>query len=65
MKNKKYTRIRIRKLIAELEKNGFDKDKLFLTIKNLKNSDNAISFYVEQNYKKCIFDEKEKQNNFK
>ena len=33
----KYMRIRIRKLINEFKNNGFDKDKFFLTLKNLKN----------------------------
>ena len=47
--NEKFKRIRIRKLINELEGNGLDKDKLFLTIKNLKKSNRSINFYVEQN----------------
>ena len=47
----KYTRIRVRKLITELKKNGFNKNKFLLTIKNLKSSDQAILFYVEQNKK--------------
>ena len=45
----KFTRIRIRKLISELQKNGLDKAKLFLTLKNLKKSNHALSFYVEKN----------------
>ena len=45
----KYTRIRIRKLIKEFKNNGFDKAKLFLTLKNLKKSNQALSFYVEKN----------------
>ena len=47
----KFTRIRIRKLISELQKNGLDKAKLFLTLKNLKKSNHALSFYVEKNKK--------------
>ena len=49
--NPKYTRTRIRLLISELQNNGLDKKKLFLTIKNLEKSDEAITFYVEQNKK--------------
>ncbi len=49
--NDKYKRIRIRKLITELEKNGLDKKKLSLTINNLKRSDQAITHYVEKNKK--------------
>ena len=44
-----FQRIRIRKLILELNKEGFDKKKLDLTIKNLKSADSAINFYVEKN----------------
>ena len=47
--DEKYMRIRIRKLIKEFQINGLDKNKLFLTLKNLKKSHQALSFYVEQN----------------
>ena len=50
-KDIKYTRIRIRRLIEELKDNGLDKAKLFLTLKNLKKSNQALSFYVEKNKK--------------
>ena len=48
-KDFKYTRVRIRNFIDELKKEGFDKNKLFLTIKNLRRSNQTLSFYVEQN----------------
>ena len=48
-KNFIFQRSRIRKLIFELNKEGFDKKKLGLTIKNLKSADSAINFYVEKN----------------
>ena len=51
----KYLRTRIRKLIDQLQKDGFDKRKLFLTLKNLKSSDDAIIFYVENNKKHNTF----------
>jgi len=56
----KYFRTRIRKLIDELQKDGFDKRKLFLTLKNLKSSDDAIIFYVENNKKYNSFFNKKK-----
>ena len=48
-KDFKYTRVRIRSFIDELKKEGFDKNKLFLTINNLRRSNQTLSFYVEQN----------------
>ncbi len=48
-KDFKYTRVRIRSFIDELKKEGFDKNKLFLTINNLKRSNQTLLFYVEQN----------------
>ena len=48
-KDFKYTRVRIRSFIDELKKEGFDKNKLFLTIKNLRGSNKTLLFYVEQN----------------
>ena len=56
----KFTRTRIRNLIKELEKNGLDKAKLFLTLKNLKKSNHALSIYVEKNKKSNSFYYKEK-----
>ena len=47
--NENFKRIRIRNLIDNLEKEGLDKKKLRLTIKNLKDSDQSISFYVKKN----------------
>ena len=44
-----FQRIRIRRLISELNKEGFDKKKLNLTIKNLNSANNAINFYVKKN----------------
>ena len=47
--NTDFKRIKIRKIISEFKKSGLEKDKLFLTLKNLKNSNNALKFYTEQN----------------
>ena len=44
-----FKRSRIRKLILDLNNEGFDKNKLNLTIKNLKLASDAIDFYVKKN----------------
>ncbi len=53
--DEKYQRIKIRKLIKELQKNGLDKKKFFKTIKNLKYSNKVVNFYVSENLKKNTF----------
>ena len=52
--NTKFTRIRIRNLLTELQHSGLDKNKIFLTIKNLNRSYEAITHYVENNKKKKL-----------
>ena len=47
--NTVYQRIKIRNLIQEFKKKGLDKDKLLLTLKNLKKSNQALNFYVKKN----------------
>jgi tRNA(Ile)-lysidine synthase len=47
--NTKFQRIKIRNIIKEFKNNGLDRDKLYLTLKNLKKSNQALKFYVEQN----------------
>ena len=47
--NTKFQRIKIRNIISQFKNNGLDKEKLFLTLKNLKKSNEALNFYVEQN----------------
>ena len=54
-KNIKFLRIKIRNIIEDFKNNGLDKDKLFLTLKNLKKSNQALTFYVEQNIKQNSF----------
>ena len=53
--DEKYLRIKIRKLITELQKNGLNKKKFIKTIENLKYSNNVINFYVSENLKKNTF----------
>ena len=61
-KDTKYTRIRIRKLIEQLKKDGLNEEKLLLTIKNLRYSNQAILFYVIQNKKiNSFYDKKRNQ----
>tara|TARA_A100001011_G_C14232409_1_gene809457 strand:+ start:239 stop:1282 length:1044 start_codon:yes stop_codon:yes gene_type:complete len=47
----KFTRVRIRKLLKNLQSEGLNKKKFFLTIKNLKFSNETIKFYTEKNLK--------------
>jgi len=55
-KEEKFLRIRIRKLMKELEKDGLNKKKFFKTIQNLKHSNLVIDFYVKKNLKEnCHF----------
>ena len=54
-KDEKFQRIRIRKLIEELRKDGLDRNKFLITIKNLKYSNNVINFYVAENLKQNTF----------
>ena len=47
----KFKRVRIRKLIKNLQNDGLDKNKFLLTIKNLTDSNETIKFYVAKNLK--------------
>jgi len=59
-----FKRIRIRKLINTLELEGLDKNKLKLTIKNLKDSNDSVSFYTNKNIDKNSFFFKKKNTYF-
>ncbi len=50
--DEKYQRIKIRKYINELDKKVLDKKKFVKTIKNLKNSNYLVNFYVNENLRK-------------
>ena len=56
----KFKRVRIRKLIKNLQNDGLDKNKFLLTIKNLKDSNQTIRFYVAKNLKDNSFIYKDK-----
>jgi len=60
--DEKFQRIRIRKLINELQKDGLDKKKFLKTIKNLKHSNKVVDFYVQENLKKNTFFSVKKNN---
>ena len=60
-RNEDFKRIRIRKLLQSLEKEGLDKNKLVLTINNLKDSDQSIKFYENKNMKENAIFLKEKK----
>ena len=53
--DQKYQRIRVRKLITELQKDGLDNKKFSKTIQNLKSSNFVVNFYVKENLKKNTF----------
>ena len=53
--NPKYSRTRVRKIISNFQMNGLDKEKLNLTLQNLKKSNEVIIYYVEQNKKTNSF----------
>ena len=53
--DEKYKRIKVRKLIEDLQKNGLDKEKFFKTIQNLKYSNSTIDFYVKYNLQENTF----------
>ena len=60
--NDKFLRIRVRKILFELEKEGLDNKKFYNTINNLQDTDNAIKFYVDKNLKEnSLFLIKKKQ----
>ena len=60
-RNEDFKRIRVRKLLQSLEKEGLDKNKLVLTINNLKDSDQSIKFYENKNMKENTIFLKEKK----
>ena len=60
-KDDKFKRVRIRKLIKNIQEDGLDKNKFLLTIKNLTDSNDTIKFYVAKNLKNNSFIYKDKR----
>jgi tRNA(Ile)-lysidine synthase len=52
--DEKFKRIKIRNFLKQLESEGLDKKKFFLTIKNLKLANEAIKFYTNKNLKENV-----------
>ncbi len=50
----KFQRIKIRKLLTSLQKEGLDKKKFLSTINNLKSSDDTIKYFVKENLEKNV-----------
>ena len=50
-KNEEFKRVKIRNFIKNLELEGLDKDKLNLTIKNLRFANESIKYFVKKNLK--------------
>ena len=48
-KDEKYKRVKVRNFLKQLSSEGLDRDKFFLTIKNLKIANENIKFYVKKN----------------
>ena len=53
--NIKFKRAKIRRLLGDLQNEGFDKNKFFLTINNLKYANETIKFYTKKNLEKNSF----------
>ena len=53
-KNDKFKRVKVRNFIKQLGSEGLDKNKLFLTVRNLKLANENIKYYVEENLQKNL-----------
>jgi tRNA(Ile)-lysidine synthase len=52
--NENFKRVKIRNFLEKLSLEGFDRKKFFLTIKNLKFSNESIEFYIKKNFEKNV-----------
>jgi tRNA(Ile)-lysidine synthase len=48
-KDEKYKRVKVRNILKQLSFEGLDRNKFFLTIKNLKIANENIKFYIKKN----------------
>jgi len=48
-KDEKYKRVKVRNFLKQLSMEGLDRNKFFLTIKNLKIANENIKFYIKKN----------------
>jgi len=58
----KFKRVKIRNFLKQLNLEGFDRKKFFLTIKNLKFANENIKFYTKKNLEENVTILKKKQN---
>ena len=61
-KDNKFKRIKVRNLLKELSLEGLDRNKFFLTIKNLKFANKNIRFYTKKNLEENVTILQKKQN---
>ena len=50
----KFKRVKVRNFLKQLGLEGLDRNKFFLTIKNLKFANENIKFYVKKNLEKNV-----------
>ena len=56
IKDDKFKRVKVRNFLKQLSLEGFDRNKFFLTIKNLKFANENIKFYTKKNLeRKCNY----------
>ena len=60
-KDDKFKRVKIRNFLKKLEMEGLDRNKFFLTIKNLKFANETIKFYNKKNLEENTFFFKDKK----
>jgi len=58
----KFKRVKVRNLLKELSLEGLDRNKFFLTIKNLKFANESIKFYTKKNLEENVTILQKKQN---
>ena len=61
-KDDKFKRVKVRNFLRQLNSEGLNRDKFFLTIKNLKFSNESIKFYTAKNLKENVTILQKKQN---
>jgi len=61
-KDDKFKRVKVRNFLRQLSSEGLNRDKFFLTIKNLKFANESIKFYTAKNLKENVTILQKKQN---
>ena len=61
-KDDKFKRVKVRNFLRQLNSEGLNRDKFFLTIKNLKFANESIKFYTAKNLKENVTILQKKQN---